>query len=59
MDYLDSFYSQGVSEAASRNAGAWEASQGYTPAAQKPYECHTAYTNRINAWHYANNSNHS
>lgn len=57
MNYLDNFYSGGVSFQAAQTAGYWEASQGYTPADQGSYESHAAYTTRINAWHYANSQN--
>jgi len=58
MDHLDSFYSSGVTSQAAQNAGSWEASQGYTPAAQKSYESYSAYNDRINAYNYYNSNKH-
>jgi len=56
-DHLKSFQNSNgsTSQQGQLNAGAFEHSQGWKPAAQQPWESADAYTTRVNQHNHLNN----
>jgi len=56
-DYLKSFLNPNgsTSHQGQSNAGAFEHSQGWKPAAQQSWESADAYATRVNQYHHLNN----